>query len=450
MTDPPFGPLPQMITAVPGPASRALAERLRRVECRNTTYLSDDWPVFWQAAAGACVRDADGNVYLDFTGAFAVAAVGHTDPAVVSAARDQAGRLLHGMGDVHPTELKVRLAETLAEVTPGRLTKSLFSSGGAEAVETALKTAVMRTGRSGVIAFHGAYHGLGPGSLDATARKAFRAPFRSGLGRNTVHLPFPTADRGPAAPVLEQLERLLAHPDTAAEDIGAVLLEPIQGRGGVRIPPADFLPGLRGLCDRHGLVLILDEIYTGFGRTGRWFACEHDGVVPDLMCVGKAMGGGFPISACIGTPEVMDAWPQSTGEALHTSTFLGNPLGCAMALAAIGQMRRLDLPARSADTGAAMLADLRRRLSRHAVVGDIRGRGMMIGVELRGPGRDGERTGGRVAFAAAKAALRRGLLILPGGSFGNVIGLAPPLILTREQADAGIAILDEALAEAAR
>lgn len=409
--------LPLLKTRVPGPRSLALARQLRRHECRNTTFVSADWPIFWERARGSNVWDADGNRYLDLTAAFGVASVGHSNPRVTAAARRQLGNLVHAMGDVHPNELKVQLAAELSALTFGRWhrqskiqsrvretceanpkSKILFSSSGSEAVEAALKTAALATGKPGVIAFVGAYHGLTYGALDATAWNYFRAPFHPQLPGFTVHVA-PTESAVRAA--FEQSER----------GIGAVIVEPILGRGGVVVPPPDFLPMLRRVCDEHSALLIADEIFTGFCRTGRWFAVEHWSVVPDLICVGKAMSNGFPISACIGHSDVMDAWPESTGEALHTSTHLGNLLGCAMALAAIGEMKRLKL-------------DERVRRLQDRLPG--RGLGFMKGVEL---------PDAAVCQRVVQRLLRRGILALGGGERGNVLTLTPPLTITEKELD---------------
>jgi 4-aminobutyrate aminotransferase/(S)-3-amino-2-methylpropionate transaminase len=386
--------LPQLRTAIPGPKSRALARRLRRSESRNVTFLSRHWPVFWQRARGANVWDVDGNRYLDLTAAFGVASVGHTNPRVVAAIGQQSRQLLHAMGDVHPNELKLRLAEELIALTYRRWNREaarvVFATSGAEAVEIALKTAVIATGRPGVIAFTGAYHGLTYGALDATHRRHFRWPFAHQLGHFVDHFPF-----GQIPP--------------ATRRYGAVIVEPIQGRAGIVEPPPDFLPALRRFCDRHGLLLILDEIYTGFGRTGRWFACEHWAVVPDILCVGKALAGGLPLAACIGRAEVMDKWPVSTGEAIHTSTFLGHPVACAAALASIGEMKRLRLAERAAALG----AQARQRLGP-----SLRGRGLMLGLPVPNPTR------------LCEQLLRRGILALPES---DAVGITPPLIITSRQ-----------------
>jgi 4-aminobutyrate aminotransferase / (S)-3-amino-2-methylpropionate transaminase / 5-aminovalerate transaminase len=444
--------LPRVIAPPPGPRSRALATELGRWESPNVTYLADDFPVFWDEARGACVRDVDGNVYVDLTAAFAVAGVGHAHPRVVDAVRRQAGRLLHGMGDVHPPAVKVEALRALAEVAPGGLSKSILASSGAEAVEAALKTAAIATGRPRVIAFHGGYHGLTYRALEVSGREDFRAPFAAQLGTQPVFVPFPYPLRSPFGTdpdevrdrTLAYVEHLLDAPGTAHEGIGAVLMEPIQGRGGDVVPPDGFLAGVRRICDERGLLLILDEVYTGFGRTGRWFACEHEAVVPDLLVVGKGLTGGLPFAACIGTAEVMDRWPRSTGEAIHTSTFLGHPLGCAAAVASIAALRDERLVERSAALGERMLARLRAFAAGHPRIAEVRGRGTMIGVELvrdratLAPAPD-------LVGRAVVEALRRGVLVLGGGIHGNVLSLSPPFVISDEQADHALDVLEEVL-----
>ena len=322
------------------------------------------------------------------------------------------------------------------------------------AVEAALKTAVLHTGRTGVVAFEGAYHGLTYGALAASGREDFRAPFAAQLPRTAVFAPYPYAYRSPfgesaevvGAAVLRYVEYLLDTPGTAAEGIGAILVEPVQGRGGDVVPPDGFLPGLRRICDARGLLLIFDEVYTGFGRTGRWFACQHWGVTPDILVVGKGMTGGMPFAACIGTDAVMGAWPRSKGEAIHTSTFLGHPLGCAAALASMAVLRDERLVERSAELGASIMARLREMTAGHPRVGEVRGLGMMIGIELvrdresRAPAPD---LSGRLVIET----LRRGLLTLGGGIHGNVLSLSPPFVITDPQVDAALGILGEVLDE---
>jgi len=404
--------LPSVKTRIPGPKSRALARQLRRYESRNITYVSGNWPIFWKHAAGANVWDVDDNRYVDLTAGFGVASVGHNNPRVVAAIQAQAERLMHTMGDVHPNELKVRLARELVELTFGRWERRtatkrspksparvIFANSGSEAVEAALKTAAIHTGRHGVIAFEGAYHGLTYGALDATWRADFRRPFSKQLGHFTAHVPFGS---------MPEVARI--------DDYGAVIVEPIQGRGGIVVPPHDLLPKLRVFCDRHHLVLIFDEIYTGFCRTGRWFACEHWRVVPDVVCVGKGLTGGFPMAACIGRADVMNSWPESDGEAIHTSTFLGNPLGCAASLATIAEMKRLRLADR-ADTLGSHLSDTL------ASLGPVRGQGLMLGLEVGDASR------------LCEQLLQRGIIALPEGGANEVLGFTPPLVITERQLD---------------
>jgi 4-aminobutyrate aminotransferase-like enzyme len=425
-------------------ATQRVLALLRSYESRNMLRVEPDgsWPVVWARAAGARVWDAEGRRYLDLTAAFGVAAAGHANPRVVAAGQRQLARLPHAMGDVHPHEGKARLARELSRLTfqrwSGARAKTIFTNSGFEAVEAALKTALLASGRKGIVAFTGAYHGLGYGALNATHRPFFRAPFLSQLARFGHFVPFP-ARAADLPEVQRRVQALLA-----SKRCGAVLVEPVQARGGIRLPPESFLPLLRALCDRHGACLILDEIFTGFGRTGRWFACEEEAVVPDLICLGKALTGGFPLSACVGRAELMDAaWPPSTGEALHTSTFQGHPVGCAMALAQIAEIRSRQLPARAAASGRFLLGALRQALAPAHCQIEIRGRGLMVGVELRLA--DGS-PATELAWRAVKEMLRRGFIVLPEGEQGNVISLTPPLTITRAQLTAAVRALRETLA----
>lgn len=411
--------MPELKTAIPGPRSQDLARELRRHESRNVTYLDETWPVFWETAEGSNVWDADGNRFLDFTSAFGVAGLGHRHPEIVEALTAQAGRLLHGMGDVHPTALKGELCRRLSGLTferwenaPGKV---VLSNSGFEAVETALKTARLATGRPGILAFESGYHGLGYGSLLGTDLAKFRGPFEDQLAAVTTRLPFGS----------------LEFPDGDA--IGAVLVEPIQGRGGKVLPPPGFLKGLRDWCDQRGALLIFDEIYTGFHRTGKWFACEWEGVVPDLMCVGKAMSGGFPISACVGRAEVMDCWPESPGEALHTSTFLGHPAGCAMALKSLEILARPETIDQVAATSTVLERALA-GLAGHPAVREVRGRGVMWGVVLTRPAGD-----------LLSRLLAEGLLFLADGPDGNVLSFTPPFGVTEEEVSHAVGVVTRLL-----
>ena len=418
---------------------------LRAYESRNVLFTDPDgsWPIVWERAKGVNVWDADGEKYLDLTAAFGVAAAGHANANVVKAGQQQMAKLLHAMGDVHPHALKAELARELSRITferwsDGKKTgKTIFCNSGFEAVEAALKTAMITGGKYGVIAFNGAYHGLGYGALNVTHREFFRLPFRLQLREFANFVPFPTKTSDLA--VVETLISRLFQRGW----VGAILVEPVQARGGINIPPPGFLPMLRKLCDKHGALLILDEIYTGFGRTGKWFACEHSGVVPDLICLGKALTGGFPLSACVGRADIMDAaWPPSKGEAVHTSTFLGHPVGCAMALAQISEIRRLKLCERSAKLGEFLLEQLSILHPPSSILASVRGFGLMAGVELRLP--DGK-PATAAALTAIKALLHNGYILLPEGEHSNVISFTPPLTITKAQLAKAVVALKEVL-----
>lgn len=429
---------------------------LRQFESRNVTFREPDgsWPIVWERARGCHVWDAEGRQYLDLTAAFGVAAAGHANPRVVRAGQRQMGTLLHAMGDVHPHALKAQLAQELSELTFGRWVrggrgkrqvgggKTIFCNSGFEAVEAALKTARLATGKPGVIAFEGGYHGLGYGALNTTHREHFRGPFRNQLREFAQFLPFPAsaagsgltpnADCGMRIAELAQLEATL-RATFRRDAIGAILVEPVQARGGIRIPPPEFLPLLRRVADEHGALLILDEIYTGFGRTGAWFACEHSRVTPDLICLGKALTGGFPLSACVGRADLMDAaWPPSNGEAIHTSTFLGHPVGCAMALAQIAELKAKQLVERTAKLGAWLGEALRSEFevpgSKFKVV--TRCIGLMAGIEFTAP--EGK-PATELCLTLMKRLLARGFILLPEGEHGNILSLTPPLTITEAQ-----------------
>jgi 4-aminobutyrate aminotransferase-like enzyme len=452
---------------------------LRRYESRNVTFIDPDgsWPIVWERARGVRVWDAEGRKYLDLTAAFGVAAAGHGNRRVVRAGARQMAKLLHAMGDVHPHALKAELARALSRLTferwkgpqaQGRAQvrrstldtghcrqepqtrgqaqepessgrgKTIFCNSGFEAVEAALKTAKLATGKAGVIAFTGAYHGLGYGALNATHREHFRSHFRGQLGEFGRFAPFPARPEELPA-VGEAIQRLLR-----GQPIGAVLVEPIQARGGVNIPPPQFLPLLRRLCDEHSALLILDEVYTGFGRTGKWFACEHTATVPDLICLGKALTGGFPLSACVGKSPVMDAaWPPSTGEAIHTSTFLGHPVGCAMALAQLEEIRARRLVRRSADLGRFLLSLLCKLDARASALQlSARGVGLLTGLEVRAADGSPATT---AALGLLKTMLHRGFILLPEGEHANVLAFTPPLTISERDLARAVRALESAL-----
>jgi 4-aminobutyrate aminotransferase-like enzyme len=418
--------LPNLLTPIPGPESLRLAERLKAVECRNTTYLAADWPVFWEKAEGVNVWDADGNRLLDFTSAFGVATLGHGFSAKAGA--DQANRLVHAMGDVHPARLKVELCERLSALTferwIGETGKTLLGNSGFEAVEAALKTAVMVTGKSGIVSFEGAYHGLGYGALLGAGIEWFRKPFERQLSPVTIRLPYPRLGDGDSWECF-----LTALKSVEPADIGALLVEPMQGRGGIVIPPVEFLRELRRWCDQHGVVLIFDEIYTGLNRTGKLFGCDGAGVVPDLICLGKSLSGGFPISACVGRAAIMDAWPETHGEALHTSTFLGNPLGCAMAITSLKEHAKVSVIETARKAGEVLGLGLSGLIGEPFVF-ETRGVGLMQAVELRHP--DGN-PAGDICIELVKGLLRDGILALPDAPEGHVLALTPPSGISDEE-----------------
>ncbi len=428
--------LPHLPAPIPGPRSRAWLQRLRAVESPNVTAMDETFPVVWQQARGALVWDVDGNRYLDAGSAFGVAFVGHGHPAVRAAAHAQVDALVHGMGDVHPPTARIELLEALAAATPGDLGHGVLCTGGSEAVEVALKTAMLATGKPGIVAFRDGYHGLTLGALGGTARADFRGPFARWVPGPTTFCDYAT-DAATRDRVLAEVEAALTHPQAPA---GVVLIEPLQGRGGTRLPAPGLLAGLRALCDAHGALLCFDEIFTGCGRTGAMFACEHPdagapgGVLPDLLCVGKALGGGFPVSACLGRPQVMAAWGPSKGEALHTSTFLGHPVAAAAAVASLRAIREEGLVERAKTAGAALQAALRERLGGHPAVREIRGRGLMQGVDLGDGG---------LAWRVVLGCLQRGVLLLPCGTGGHVVQLTPPAVTT----DAQLAFIVDTLAK---
>jgi len=426
--------LPRIVTpppGPPGPRARELAARLAAVEAPGVnTVVPGHPPILWQEALGANVLDVDGNLYIDLTSGFGVAAIGHRHPRVVAALAAQSGKLLHGLGDVHAHPGRVELAARLAALSPIPPmpdAQAFFAVSGAEAVEIALKTALLAggaTGRAGILAFEPAYHGVTLGALAATSRPEFRQPFAPHLHPHLTRLPF-------GAPPPE-IDRVLAR-----GDIAGVLVEPIVGREGVLVPPAGWLAAVAALCRERGALLIADEIFTGFGRTGTLFAVESEGVVPDLLCCGKALGGGVPIAAVLGRREVFRGW-ETPGEALHTSTFLGNPLACAAALAVLDILIEEDLPARAAALGQDLGERLQTWKDRFPAVAAVRGRGLLWGIEL---------VSREAAKRLVEGALARGVLLLAGGPEGKVAQIVPPLIIAEEQLGVAIELLEEVLGD---
>jgi 4-aminobutyrate aminotransferase-like enzyme len=416
-----------MVTPPPGPRSIELARRLAEVEAPGVNTVPsgrspEQGPILWQEALGANVLDVDGNTYIDLTSGFGVAAVGHRHPRVVAAIAEQSGRLLHGLGDVHAHPGRVELASRLAALAPLPEAQVFFATSGAEAVEIAVKTAILATGRPGILAFDPAYHGTTLGALAATSRPEFRRPFARHLHPHLHRLPFGT----PEVEIERQLSR---------GDIACVLVEPIVGREGVLVPPPGWLAGIAGVCRDSGVLLAVDEIFTGFGRTGSLFAVERESVIPDLLCCGKALGGGVPIAAVLGRRDLFRGW-EVPGEALHTSTFLGNPLACAAALAVLDILIEEDLPARAARLGHTLQEKLDSWPARFPQVQDVRGHGLLWGIEL---------TSREEAKRLVASALARGVLLLAGGPEGKVAQIVPPLNIGSEQLAVATGILEEAL-----
>lgn len=446
--------LPHIVTPPPGPRSRSMTAALVRAEAPAiSTTANGDQPIFWERAAGANVVDVDGNRYIDATSAFGVASMGHGHPVVVAAVQTQAGKLLHGMGDFLPFAPRAAVAERLAARAPMQPAKVLFGLSGADAVELAVKAATVFTGRPGVLAFDAAFHGQSYGALALTARETFRTPFIAQLGRHVLRAPYPYPFRfegsseACAEASLAAVEELLDGPPPPAGAIGAVLVEPMAGREGEIVPPPAFLPGLRRLCDERDLLLIADEIYTGMGRTGRLFAVEHTGVVPDLLCAGKALGGGMPVSCVLGRADVLDAWHPTSPEAPHSSTFLAHPVSLAAVAAVLDVFEQEDMVGRAARLGWVLGDGLALLAAKHRAIGDVRGTGAMWGLELVRDG--GERAPATELLGAVVGSmLGEGIIALPAGMHGNVLSLSPPFVITDEQVEAVVNAIDRALSAA--
>ncbi|MDR7415080.1 MAG: aminotransferase class III-fold pyridoxal phosphate-dependent enzyme [Armatimonadota bacterium] len=372
----------------------------------------------WEAE-GAVVRDVHGREYLDFSGGPAVFVLGHRHPRVVQAVVEQIQRMPMSVRAL-PRRSEAELAALLAEITPGDLRYAFFCNSGAEAVEGAIKLARLATGKPGIIATEGAFHGKTLGALSATGREKYRKPFEP-LVPGFRHIPFGDP---------EALEEAIDG------DTAAFLVEPIQAEGGVRIPPDDYLGRVREICDRRGILLIVDEVQTGMGRTGRMFACEHAGITPDILTLAKGLGGGvMPIGAFVARPHLWEAF--ATDPYLHSSTFGGNPAACAAAIATIRVLLEERLPERAADLGAFLLEGLRSLADRYPdLVREVRGKGLLLGVEFVDPD---------VALLCAAEALRRGVIFYFALNRPEVIRIAPPLVITREQIGTALACVDAAL-----
>jgi 4-aminobutyrate aminotransferase/(S)-3-amino-2-methylpropionate transaminase len=438
--------LPQrrnLVTEIPGPASRALMERRNGVVARG---VSTTLPVFVTAAGGGVLLDADGNSLIDFGSGIAVTSVGNAASAVTRRVQAQVAQFTHTCFMVTPYTGYVEVCEELARRTPGTHAKrsALFNSG-AEAVENAIKVARHYTGRSAVVAFDHAYHGRTNLTMALTAKnmpyKQGFGPFASEVYRVPMAYPLRWPD-GPAACRAEALDvvKSLIHAQVGEQNVAAVIIEPVQGEGGFIVPPDGFLPGLAEFCRENGIVFIADEIQSGFCRTGDWFACDHEGVVPDLVTTAKGIAGGLPLAAVTGRAEIMDAvHPGGLG-----GTYGGNPVACAAALGSIATMEEQDLAGKARRIGEVMLPRLRKLAEAHPVIAEVRGRGAMIAVELTRPGTlepDPAATAAVAAFCH-----KAGLVVLTCGTFGNVLRFLPPLVIGEDLLEEGLGILEDAFA----
>jgi len=388
----------------------------------------------------------DGKEYLDFTSGIATTNVGHRHPKVVKAIKDGADQLLHGPSGVIMYESILKLADELGKVTPGNLDCFFFGNSGTEAIEGALKLARHVTKRPYVISFLGCFHGRSMGALSVTTSKSKYRQFQQPSGL-TYQIPYANPKECPAeldsdVYFPEKLEKdfeILFKHQVTPEEVAAVILEPVLGEGGYIIPPKSWMKKLREICDRHGILLIFDEVQTGFGRTGEWFAGQTFDVVPDIMAIAKGIASGIPLSATVASQELMKQWPLGT----HSTTFGGNPIGCSAALATLEVMKEEQLLDNTKKMGAYALEKLHLLKDKHSIIGDIRGLGLMIGIEIVNP-HTGEGDGDAL-FEILDLALEKGVLFYFCGNASEVIRMVPPLTVTKEQIDDGIRMLDEAI-----
>ena len=433
-----------LVTEIPGPASRELLKRRQHAVARG---VSQVLPIFVAAAGGGVLVDVDGNSLIDFGSGIAVTSVGNSAELVVQRVIDQVQQFTHTCFMVAPYQGYLEVCEQLNRLTPGDHDKrSVLVNSGAEAVENAVKIARHAVKREAVVVFDHAYHGRTNLTMAMTAKNM---PYKQGFGpfagevyRAPMAYPFRWPG-GPARCADEALDVVtsLIHTQVGEENVAAVVIEPILGEGGFIVPPDGFLTGLASFCRSNGILLVADEIQSGFCRTGDWFACDHENVIPDLVTTAKAIAGGLPLAGVTGRAEVMDS--------VHAGglggTYGGNPVACAAALGAIDTMTKQDLPAAARRIGDVMLPRLRKLAATHPEIGDVRGRGAMIAVELVRPG-----TIEPDAAAAAKiagACHAAGLLVLTCGTFGNVLRFLPPLVIGQDLLDEGLSVLEEAFAQ---
>jgi len=434
-------------TALPGPEAQKVLALDRQFVSPSYTR---DYPLVARRGQGMFVEDVDGNTFLDFSAGIAVVSTGHCHPDVVRAIQRQAETLIHMSGTDFYYALIAQLAEKVAQIAPGSFAKRVyFGNSGTEAMEAALKLARFHTRRPGFIAFLGSFHGRTFGSLSLTASKAVQRDGFGPLLAGVSHSPYPNpyrcaAGHPPGACVcdpVEFIEKKLFKTSVPPEEVAAIVVEPIQGEGGYIIPPPSFLPRLRQLADRHGILLIFDEVQCGMGRTGKMWACEHDGVVPDILISAKGIASGLPLGVTVARADIMD-WPPGA----HASTFGGNPVACAAALETIRLLEEKYIQ-NAAPMGEYILKRISDWPAKHPIVGHVRGRGLMIGIELvksqetREPYPEARRQ-------ILQRAFEQGLLILGCGE--STVRLMPPLIVEREHADAALEILERCISEAER
>ncbi len=407
--------------------------------------FSEPEPLVWARTAGSWIWDADGRRYLDLYAGFAAASVGYCHPRVTAAIVEQAQLMTH-CPSAAPAAVRAELYERLVALAPTGLDRVLLAVTGAAANELAIQLARAATGRRQVISFSGTYLGRSVGTVGLAGKSAYREQLRVPAGGQFLPYPDPyrspwTGGADPGQLVLGLLEQLLTDPASGLDRPACIVFEPIQGNGGVVIPPPGFLAGLRRLADEAGALLLFDEIQCGLGRTGRMWACEHEGVVPDLMTVGKGIGGGLALAAVLGTTDVMTTWEPDA----FTSTFLANALNAAAGVAALDVVVEERLAERSARLGAHALATLQAGLAGADHVGDVRGRGLFVGVELVAD-RDGRAPAPERCAAAMRALRERGVIVGRGGRHGSVVKLSPALVIEEDDLEAGLAAVIEVLA----
>lgn len=438
---------PKLVSSLPGPKARAAVEADGRLISPSYTR---SYPLVAESGRGARVRDVDGNEFLDFAAGIAVASTGHCHPEVVSAIQEQAAKLIHISGTDFYNEPLTQLAERLSATAPmPGPHKVFYGNSGAEAIECALKLARYHTGRQHIIAFLGAFHGRTMGALSLTASKPQQKRRFAPLMPGVTHVRYPYAYRGCTGGPQEEeafalgcaryIEEKLFKTILPPEEVAAIFVEPIQGEGGYVVAPTNFLRELRAICDRHGILLVADEVQSGAGRTGKWWAIEHSGVEPDIVCMAKGIASGMPLGVCMSRAEIMDWVPGS-----HASTFGGNPVSIAAALATIDVLER-EAIANAGRVGAKIMERLNAWKQTHPSVGDVRGRGLMIGMELV---KDKQTREPATALRnrVEELAFERGLMILGCGE--TSIRICPPLILSEEEAAVGLDILEDALTAA--